>query len=83
MEFLSPPSMEGLDALLSVSASTISSYFLTGNYKPLVMNGFFFASQKTNGKLMKNMIETNGQYKVSFHINDAFTQLKKIISCLG
>ncbi|XP_055816251.1 EH domain-containing protein 1-like [Solanum dulcamara] len=36
MEFLSPPSMEGLDALLS----------------------------KTNGKLMKNMIETNGTIQV-------------------
>lgn len=53
--------MEGLDALLPVSASTISSYFLTGNYMPLVMNVFLFASQKTNGKLMKNMTETNGQ----------------------
>lgn len=61
MEFLSPPLMEGLDALLPVSASTISSYFLTGNYMPLVMNVFLFASQKTNGKLMKNMTETNGQ----------------------
>lgn len=34
MEYLSPPSMEGLDALLSVSASTVPSYFLIVNYKP-------------------------------------------------
>ncbi|KAM3249874.1 hypothetical protein P3L10_011644 [Capsicum annuum] len=37
MAFLRPPSIEGLDALLSLRASTISSYFLKGKYNPLVV----------------------------------------------
>ncbi|KAK4369734.1 hypothetical protein RND71_009209 [Anisodus tanguticus] len=52
MEFLSPPSMEGLDALLSVSALTIPSYFLikyTGTIQvqpPPLINLFSRKSRK-------------------------------------
>ncbi|PHT51663.1 EH domain-containing protein 1 [Capsicum baccatum] len=37
MAFLRPPSIEGLDVLLSLRASTISSHFLKGKYNPLVV----------------------------------------------
>ncbi|PHT25732.1 EH domain-containing protein 1 [Capsicum baccatum] len=37
MAFFRPPSIEGLDALLSLRALTISSYFLKGKYNPFVV----------------------------------------------
>ncbi|PHU06655.1 FKBP12-interacting protein of 37 kDa [Capsicum chinense] len=54
MAFLRPPSIEGLDALLSLRASTISSYFLKGKYNPLVVKKRY--AEKAQMKKMKKAL---------------------------